>query len=320
LQRAQHSFEQGDYQFASEVLRELESEGQVDGAIQALRRRVDEALQRQATAGLYESAKRYFDTEEYSLALRKAQEILELDGTHAGAIVLKKKIEDALAERRVAEMLHSAAERLEHAAFTEARKTLQDAQRLRPDDSRVRQLLSEVDSRQKEFLKQRQEQERLYQSSQAAWVQRDISLALMTLERLAELVKQTQEPQDRITEYKDFHKSVRKEHDALLAALDNAKQAFEEGDFNGALALCAQYLGKYPRHEGFAALKFEIEQRREEQQIAYRADVDQRLGNQPNLVSAREFLRRPVAPGPGAPSRSGLGSRCRTGCRGRRRF
>ncbi len=165
------------------------------------------------------------------------------------------------------------------------------AQKLRrPDDTRVRHMLSEVDARQKDFLKQRQEQERLYQTSQAAWIQRDISQALVTLERLAELARKTPEPRDRIVEYKNFYKVVRGEHDALVAALEQARSQVAAEDFGGALALCEQYLSKYPRHAGFADLKAGIEKRQREKQASLRAEVEARLAGEPSLDRQVQIL------------------------------
>ncbi len=292
---ARSSFEQKDYQFASEILRELEAEGQGDSEIQKLRRGVDEAMLRQTTGALLESADRYFQAQEYSLALRKVQEILELDPRHSGALALKSKLEDVQTDRKITELVEAAGQHLERAAYTEARKALQDALRIRPDDTRIRHMLSEVDSRQKEFLKARQAQEKLYQASQAAWVQRDISQALLTLERLAELARQTPEPRERIVEYKNFYKLVRGEHDALLNALDQARRKAAEEDFGAALALCAQYLGKYPRHAAFSALKAEVEAKGREKRERYRAEIEKRLGETPQLEEQANLLDAAIA-------------------------
>ena len=288
--RVRLSFEQKDFLFADEVLRELEAEGQADSEVRDLRRKVDQAILRQNTTSLYDAAERYYRANEYQLALRKVQEVLELDGSHPAALVLRRKIEDLLNERKIVEALQAAKDRLDHAAFTEARRILQDARKLRPDDTRLRDLLVEVDARQKESLKQRQELERLYQSSQTAWVQRDISQALLNLERLAELTKRTPEPRDRIMEYESFHKVVRSEHDALIAALEQASKKVSEGAFGEALSLCDQYLSKYPRHAGLTALKADIEQKQRDQQVAVRAEVERRVNEEPNLIRKIEIL------------------------------
>src|SRR2546421_1478374 len=85
LERAVKSFEEGDYQFASEVLAELEAEGQLDQDIAMLRGRVDVAVRQVRTKQLLESARRFFEAAEYPLALRKIQEALELDPNDADA-------------------------------------------------------------------------------------------------------------------------------------------------------------------------------------------------------------------------------------------
>ena len=71
LERAAASFNSGDYEFAAEVLTELEGEGYLDQSITLLRRRVDQASRQRRVKQLLESATRYFEANEYPLALRR---------------------------------------------------------------------------------------------------------------------------------------------------------------------------------------------------------------------------------------------------------
>ena len=109
----------------------------------------------------------------------------------------------------MAELLRVAAEHLERSAFTNARQAVQDALKLLPNDVRARQFLIDVDTRQKELLRQRQEQERLYQSAQAALLAGKIELALENLEHLAQLTAQSGDTRDRADDYKELHRRVR---------------------------------------------------------------------------------------------------------------
>jgi serine/threonine-protein kinase len=290
VDRARRSFAQNDYQFASEILRELESEGHTDADIVELHRELKEAIRKETTQKLLESANHCFNQEEYSLALRKIQEVLDLDAGNSSAINLRKRIESTLTEQKVSELLQVATQHLEQSAFTNARQAVQDALRLKPTDARARQLLAEIDAKQKELLRQRQEQERLYQAAQAAWLGGKIDSAIDQLEQLVELSRRAGDQKDRVREYKEFHRLVRSEHSALQTALTEARKKLEGGDLSGAQSLCDSYLRKYPTHAGLGALSSDIEAARKEKAAAYLRDVVQRLGNEPDLGRQGEIL------------------------------
>jgi serine/threonine-protein kinase len=57
LQRATKALEEGDFQFAGEILGELEAEGHMDEAIGALRRRLDGAVRRKTISQLLDAAR-----------------------------------------------------------------------------------------------------------------------------------------------------------------------------------------------------------------------------------------------------------------------
>ena len=194
IERARRSVDQKDFQFASEIIGELESEGHSDPDIRLIRLDLEEAIKREKADRLIEAATRYFASEEFTLALRKVQEILQLEPANPPALELKRKIEHVLTEQKVSELLKTAAECIERAAFTGARQAIQDALKLRPNDARARQLLNEVDSRQKEILRQRQDQERLFQAAHAAWLTGKIKSAIANLEELTQLTRRLPSP------------------------------------------------------------------------------------------------------------------------------
>ena len=150
--RVRFSFAVMVFLFASEILRELEAEGQGDAEIVELRRKLDEAVLAQTTASLLESAERYFSANEYSVALRKVQEVLELDPRHSAALALRQRIEDVYADRKVVELLQAAGERLEQAAFTEARKVCRVHRSFVRTIRECGTCFPRVDSRQKEVF------------------------------------------------------------------------------------------------------------------------------------------------------------------------
>jgi serine/threonine protein kinase len=283
LERARRCFDHSDLTFASDILRELEAEGQFPGEVRSLREQVQQALNTESANQLLTEAKRCFEEEEYSLALRKIHEVLDLDEKHEGAHSLKQQIENILTEHKVDELLQTAGHHLENVAFTSARQALNEVLKLRPDDTRARGLLAEVDERHKQYLRNRQEQEKLYQVSRAAWIDGDISLALENLERLAELCRSSRESRERVVEYKDFYKLVRTEHDALINSFEEAQRLLAEDDLTGALSLADYYLGKHPAHAGFGELKRQVEERFRQKRIAFIESAEARAAAEPDL-------------------------------------
>ena len=292
LERARRSFEQKDYVFASEIVTQLESEGYRDPEITQLRQQLDEIVQRERTARVLEAAIRYFENEEYTLAFRKVQEILEREPENASALALKKRIEGALTDQRVAELLRQAAEHLERADFTTARQAVQDALKLRPNDPRARQALNDVDARQKELLRQWQEEERLYQSAQAVWLEAKIETAIEILDQLAALTLRLNDKRDRVKEYKEFHKRVLAEHESLRSALEQARKYLEEDNLAAAQDLCDRNVARYTDHPDLLKLANDIAAQRERKAAAFRQSISDQLRQEPNLQAQIEILER----------------------------
>src|SRR5208282_1625423 len=92
LERATRALEEGDHQYAGELLTGLEAEGHIDSGIDLLRRQLDRSVRQKNIAQLLSSAKARFEEEEDPLALQKIQEILQLEPGNAAAIGLKSKI------------------------------------------------------------------------------------------------------------------------------------------------------------------------------------------------------------------------------------
>ena len=91
IQKATKAYEQGNFQFAAEILNELEAEGHVETAMTLLRRQLDQAVRQKTIAQLLESARTCMEEEEYLLALQKIQEILQLDPTNSAALTLQER-------------------------------------------------------------------------------------------------------------------------------------------------------------------------------------------------------------------------------------
>jgi eukaryotic-like serine/threonine-protein kinase len=101
LQRCTKAVEDGDYQFAGELLSELDAEGHIDTDIGLLRAQLDKAVRQKTIAQLMESAHARYEEQEDPLALQKIQEILQLDPQNVTALSLKNKIENRRSEHQI---------------------------------------------------------------------------------------------------------------------------------------------------------------------------------------------------------------------------
>ena len=54
--------------------------------------------------------------------------------------------------------------------------------------------------------------------------------------------------------YRNFYNQVQSENEALKNAYEEARANLTLGDPDGALAICRQYLAKYPNHPQFRSL------------------------------------------------------------------
>lgn len=284
LERAAQSYEKGDYEFASEVLSELEAEGHLDQNIALLRGRVDQAVRQIRIKQMLDNARRFFEAAEYPLALRKVQEALELDPQDTTALSLKAAIEKERRERKISEWITLARQHLENQAFRQAREALDNVLQIKPNDTDALQLAAEVGRREQEVARVRDEKAKLYQAAMQAWEKGEMSSALSKLEVLIALDRGMPETDTiRSNTYQSFYNTVHSEHDALRNAYDEARRNLATDNFEGALGICKQYLAKYPNHALFQALKFDVEERQRQSLSAVIAETDRRVESEPDL-------------------------------------
>jgi len=301
IQRAARALEQADYQFADEILTELEAEGHIDPTIMTLRRQVDQAIRQKRVQQLLESARTRLEEEEYPLALQKVQEVLDLDPENAAALALKTTVENKRATGKIEDWFRLARQHLDNHAYGHARQALQNVLQLKPNDTRARQLLAQVDRLEEDYLRARQEKEQLYQAAMAAWRSGEISSALHKLERMMDLDRRAPDSSDaeRTTTYQNFYQQVRSEHDAINNSYAEARKHVADGNFAKALAICQEYLTKYPGHALFQALKFDVEEQQRQQLSAYIAEVDRAVEAEPDLGKRVSILKEALRRHPG---------------------
>jgi tetratricopeptide (TPR) repeat protein len=261
VDRATQACDQGDVDFASEMLSQIESEGYLNESIAALRRRLDDAATQTRVRQLLDSANRYLQAQEYPLALRKVQDALQLDPQNPDALLLQDRVEKVRIDRKVEEWLQAARVQIEGQSFHQAREALSNALKIRPDDPEVLRLLSEVTRREQDLGQTREQKAALYEAAAQSWERGDVSTALARLESLMELERAWPDAgTGRDAAYQNFYQQVRSEHEALQNSYADARRRLESGDFEGSLALCRQMLSRYPNEAMFRALQMDAEQ------------------------------------------------------------
>jgi len=293
IQRATKATEQGDYQFADEILSELEAEGHLDAAIPFLRSQIEKGKRQKTIAQLLDSARTRVEEEEYLLALQKVQEVLQLEPSNPSALSLKNTIENRRSEQKINEWFRLARQHLDNYAFSHARSAMQNVLQITPKDTRAQQMIAEVDRREEEYLRIRAEKEQLYQSAMNAWQGGDVSVAMTKLERLVELDRKAPDTSapERGVSMQAFYNQVRSEHDAMRSAYEEARKHLVDRNFDMALAICDRHLAKYPGHALFQALKLDVEERRRQEWSSRIADIDRNVEAEPDLERRVNILK-----------------------------
>jgi len=303
IERATKAFEQADYQFAAEILGELEAEGHIDHDMTVLRLKVDQAMRQKRIQQLLENAKTRMEGQEYPLALQKVQEALELDATNASALSLKSEIEEKRSAGKIEDWLSLARQHLANHTYSHAREALKNALQLKPKDSRVGQLLNEVDWQEQEYQRIHLEKHQLYQSAVEAWSHGEVSAALSKLQHVLELDERAPDASspERAASYQSLYNQVRSEHDAMNSAYAEARKLLAEGKFSAALSVCDQYLAKYPEHALFQAVKFDLEEKQRQELSTRIAEIDRRVEAEPNLDKRFDILKEALELNPHEP-------------------
>lgn len=303
LQRAVKALEGGDFQFAGEIVGELEAEGVIDAGLTLLRARVDQVTRQRTIAQLLDSARARFEEDEDPLALQKIEEILRLDASHAAALGLREKITARRSERQVDQWVKLARQHLDNRAFGPARAAAENVLALRRSDTRAAQLLKQIDADEQEYLKLRQDKASIYQDALNAWKNGEVSRALSRMEQVLALDRRAPDSAsgERGDTYEVVYNKVRSEHDAMQAAYAEARRLSGDRDYGKALAVCETFLTQYPGHALFHALRLDIEEEQRQQLSAFIADVDRRLDAEPDLDAKVHLLREAVARYPDEP-------------------
>ena len=297
IQTATKALEKGDFQFAGEIVSELEAEGNIDPQIALLRAQIDQIARQKTVAQLLESAKARYEEQEDPLALQKLQEILQIDPTNVGALGLKSKIEDRRSERQIEQWVQLAQQHVSNKSYGHAREALQNALMLRPKDARAARMLKEVETEEQDYMRLRREKTELYQAAVNAWQNGEVSQALSQMKLVLDLDQRAPDASspDAASTYQSFYNKIRNEYDAMNNGYAEARRLLADKEFAQALEICGKFLEKYPGQALFQALKFDIEEQRRQRLSSFIADVDRRLEAEPDLDAKVHLIREAAA-------------------------
>lgn len=301
ISRVERALGEGEYEYAGEILAEVEAEGHLHPAMQELRRRIDRALHDRTVSRLLENARLRIGEEEYGLAFEKIQEVLHLDPANPDALILKSEAEARRTKQQIDSWLELARRHLEQHAFIPARQALENILAIRPGDSDASRLLAEVDRREQEHVRAHARKESLHQEALEHWKAGDLSEALSRLEAVLDLERSTpgSSSPDRSATYQDLYNRVRSESDALRAAHEQARKNLARGEVHAAAGICDEWLAKYPDHALFRALRFDLDDARRQRLSAEIARVDSEVAAEADLDRRVTLLEEAVARNPG---------------------
>ena len=293
VQKAQKAFGQGDFQFASEILDELNAEGYIDPSITTLHRQIQSASRQKTVQQLLQSARTRVEENEYPLALQKIQEILQLDPNNTEALSLKERLESRRMEEKVDDWFRLARQHIENCDFTHAKEALQNLLQVKPNESQALQLLTEVSRREQEYQKSRQKKQELYGNALQFWEGGEVTAALTKLKQLLEMDQRSPDrgSSESGARYQNLYKQVRSEHDAIDNAFGEARRLLTERNYSAARVICDTYLSKYPTHALFQSLKYDIAEQERQELSGQIAEIHRRVEAEPDMDKRVNILK-----------------------------
>jgi len=301
LDRAREAFGRGDLQFAEEIVEELEAEGNLSDEIGLLRREIRSETHRRKIRQLLDSARTRNDEGEYALALQKLDEALRLDPDNTEARALKGQIESRRTDERIEDWFRLANQHIQNSAYGRARDALENVLKLRPGDSEALQLLLTVDGQEQEYNRLREQKRRLYHEAVEARRRGEISTAVGKMERVIDLERRAPDVSspDRAAGYQSFYNEVRTEHEAIRLAYAEANRLLSSERFQETLAICNEYLAKYPNHALFQDLRLTVDERQLQAVSRRIADVDRQVEAEPHMDRRVDILEQALREFPG---------------------
>ncbi|HEX4228801.1 MAG TPA: protein kinase [Bryobacteraceae bacterium] len=303
IDRIRKAFGEGDTQFALEILTELESEGHIDPDMPVLRIQIEQAVRQKTIRQLIESARTRVEEEEYPLALQKVQDVLNIDPSNADALSIRALIERHRSEKQVDNWFRLVREHLDNQSYTQARQCVQEILKINSSDTRAREVLSEIDRTEQEFIQIREEKQKLYQGALQSYQNGEISSALSKLERVLEFSRRSPKSAtpDRDAQYQSLYNQIRSERDAAKNSYAEAVKNLADKNFARVLQICEEFLKNHAGDPMFQALKIEAEELQRQEHSAAIADVNRRAEQEPDLDKRLAMIKEAVEKFPNEP-------------------
>ncbi len=303
IQRAIKSFEQGNYDIATEILSDLEASGHIDPALAPLRKQIDEAMRRTKVRELLDRAKLGRSEEEYALALQNAEAALKIDPANGEALQLRAAIQSEITRRDIDDWLTTAEEAVNQYSFVRVRQLLNKVLELRPGDPKATALLLDLDTREQAFRAARKEKENLFEAAKEAWQNAEFDTAAAKIERVLELEAKAPDTTvpDGGANYTNFLELVQSARAAIELVKTEVPRCLEEGDYKRALEICKEAIAKYPAHPLPQALKLAAEAHWRAGLLAKIAEVGREADAQPDLKKKAEALQKALQAFPAEP-------------------
>ena len=303
LSRVESALESSQFEVAGDILSEIEEEGYLHPNVNQLRSQVDQALRNRDIRQFLESARRFDAQEEYTLALQKVQDALQLEAVNAEALELRSVVEAKRSSQQIGNWLNLAQRHLSNLAFEPAREAVSSVLHLHPTDVTALRLMTEISRVEQEVVRKREDKERFFDSAVELRKKGDLTAALSRLQRVLELDRQAPDPvqPERGASFQKFYNEVRPESEAIRNAFDEAKKELEAKNYPNADHICATFLEKYPNHALFQALKFDIGERQRQDLSAYIAEVDRTAEAEPDLDRKAKLLEQALSRYPDEP-------------------
>ena len=303
LEKATEAYLLKNFEFAQELINELESEGYRTQELESLAERVKAANKKRTIDHLLDSARARVQDGEYRLALQRVNEVLQLEPRQEDALVLQQDIETGRTEADIVDWLRVGQQHLDKFSFSHARQAAQRILEMTPGEERALQFLSQVERRESEVQRIRELKREAFAAALGAEKRNDITEALSKMKEVLELEHQAPDMKEpgQLAAYQTLYNKLHSEHEAIAASYAEAKRSLECCDYAAASQLCDKFLEEFPQHTLFKALKFDTEQRWRRAISLRLIEVEEAAESEPDLDQRVRTLEEVASENPEVP-------------------
>lgn len=291
IEQARSAIARGDLDVAGDILNQLELQGWLDERIVAAKQDFERLRNQRAIASLLASARLQIEAREYTPAAKCVEEALRLDPHYAEAVSLHEEIERCRAESDVAERLETARRLAGNHEFGDAKEAVEQALEIRPNAPAALELRSNIQQDEQEYSAVRSEKRRAARRAEQAMNHCDPAKAWEAIQRALDLDRQAPEPGDTASDLLTLSNRIRSASQDAQKSLERARESYQSGDLDAALACCDEALTRLPEHTALRALKLDIEQAQREHTTHLIAATEQEIEAEPDLDRRIEILK-----------------------------